>query len=216
MEKKNTILLTVIAIATLLVAVVGATFAYFTASVTTSGNETNDSVTTKSLASATVVVGDAISEDSAYPGFSALRTVEITGAGSADSTALTGKIVIDPTVATAFDAGQHVSVTVYKTTAAKDESAVCTNTDGQGTDASGNTTYYTTSSCTLPATKTEAVAKTVITSSSSNIEVPVTIAYNTVETYYIVLEYENVTTADQNSEQGSSIELNIDYVQTAS
>ena len=35
MEKKNTILLTVIAVATLLVAVVGATFAYFTASTTT-------------------------------------------------------------------------------------------------------------------------------------------------------------------------------------
>ena len=32
MEKKNTVLLTVIAVATLLVAVVGATFAYFTAS----------------------------------------------------------------------------------------------------------------------------------------------------------------------------------------
>ena len=31
MEKKNTVLLTVIAIATLLVAMVGATFAYFTA-----------------------------------------------------------------------------------------------------------------------------------------------------------------------------------------
>ena len=35
MEKKNTILLTVIAVATLLVAVVGATFAYFTATATT-------------------------------------------------------------------------------------------------------------------------------------------------------------------------------------
>ena len=34
MERKNTILLTVIAIATLLVAVVGATFAYFTATIT--------------------------------------------------------------------------------------------------------------------------------------------------------------------------------------
>lgn len=38
MEKKNTVLLTVIAVATLLVAVVGATFAYFTASNTTSGD----------------------------------------------------------------------------------------------------------------------------------------------------------------------------------
>lgn len=38
MEKKNTVLLTVIAVATLLVAVVGATFAYFTASNSTSGD----------------------------------------------------------------------------------------------------------------------------------------------------------------------------------
>lgn len=41
MEKKNTMLLTVIAVATLLVAVVGATFAYFSLSV--SGNPTNTS-----------------------------------------------------------------------------------------------------------------------------------------------------------------------------
>ena len=38
MEKKNTVLLTVIAVATLLVAVVGATFAYFTASNSSTGN----------------------------------------------------------------------------------------------------------------------------------------------------------------------------------
>ena len=38
MEKKNTVLLTVIAVATLLVAVVGATFAYFTAANSTSGD----------------------------------------------------------------------------------------------------------------------------------------------------------------------------------
>ena len=39
MERKNTVLLTVIAIATLLVAVVGATFAYFTATSTSSGDD---------------------------------------------------------------------------------------------------------------------------------------------------------------------------------
>ena len=38
MEKRNTMLLTVVAIATLLVAVVGATFAYFTATGDTSGS----------------------------------------------------------------------------------------------------------------------------------------------------------------------------------
>ena len=52
MERKNTMLLTVIAVATLLVAVVGATFAYFTA--TSKGeNSTEIKVTTDSLNSTT-------------------------------------------------------------------------------------------------------------------------------------------------------------------
>ena len=49
MEKKNTILLTVIAVATLLVAVVGATFAYFTATTQTgtgAGTTATDTATT--------------------------------------------------------------------------------------------------------------------------------------------------------------------------
>ena len=44
------VLLTVIAVATLLVAVVGATFAYFTAQSTTTGNSTTTSATTRELA----------------------------------------------------------------------------------------------------------------------------------------------------------------------
>lgn len=45
MEKKNTVLLTVIAIATLLVAVVGATFAYFSANQTNTANVTVEAST---------------------------------------------------------------------------------------------------------------------------------------------------------------------------
>ena len=44
-EKKNTMLLTVIAVATLLVAVVGATFAYFSLSITNNSNATSATVT---------------------------------------------------------------------------------------------------------------------------------------------------------------------------
>ena len=47
MEKKNTVLLTVIAIATLLVAVVGATFAYFSANVTSTEKTTVTTTTAK-------------------------------------------------------------------------------------------------------------------------------------------------------------------------
>ena len=47
MDKKNTMLLTVIAVATLLVAVVGATFAFFTASNTATGTTSAETTTTK-------------------------------------------------------------------------------------------------------------------------------------------------------------------------
>ena len=53
MEKKNMVLLTVIAVATLLVAVVGATFAYFTASTTASGTA-DATVTTSKQDGATI------------------------------------------------------------------------------------------------------------------------------------------------------------------
>ena len=53
MDKKNTMLLTVIAVATLLVAVVGATFAYFTASNTATGT-TTVTATTETVGAVTV------------------------------------------------------------------------------------------------------------------------------------------------------------------
>ena len=54
MERKNMVLLTVIAVATLLVAVVGATFAYFTATATTNNSTEANVTTTKDLGGATV------------------------------------------------------------------------------------------------------------------------------------------------------------------
>ena len=54
MEKKNTVLLTVIAVATLLVAVVGATFAYFTATNTGTGDSDTASATTAQVSSIAV------------------------------------------------------------------------------------------------------------------------------------------------------------------
>ena len=53
MEKKNTMLLTVIAVATLLVAVVGATFAFFSLQVTGT-SETNGTVTAAKVGTATI------------------------------------------------------------------------------------------------------------------------------------------------------------------
>ena len=54
MDKKNTVLLTIIAVATLLVAVVGATFAYFGVTTLNTSNSTSASVTTQSIGTVTL------------------------------------------------------------------------------------------------------------------------------------------------------------------
>ena len=79
MEKKNMVLLTVIAVATLLVAVVGATFAYFTAQSTTTGNSTTTSATTRELAALSWTAGtDKGESPSVYPGYMAYQSYELT------------------------------------------------------------------------------------------------------------------------------------------
>ena len=59
MEKKNTLLLTVIAVATLLVAVVGATFAYFGSFTTTVDNKAAVNVTTEAAKSSSFITTSA-------------------------------------------------------------------------------------------------------------------------------------------------------------
>ena len=76
MEKKNVVFLTVLAIATLLTAVVGTTFAYFTADVTG-----NDTATTTTVTSATLGVtysdGADISATNIVPGWTASKTISV-------------------------------------------------------------------------------------------------------------------------------------------
>ena len=68
-EKGNTVLLTVIGVATLLVALVGATFAYFTATVNNNSNQ-SVTITTAQAASLTYNTTDQIALSNAVPGAS--------------------------------------------------------------------------------------------------------------------------------------------------
>ena len=80
MEKKNTILLTVIAVATLLVAVVGATFAYFTATnnVTGSGKEATVTTNTVGAVSLETTPGVEIENVAEYPGGYIVASANVT------------------------------------------------------------------------------------------------------------------------------------------
>jgi hypothetical protein len=76
MEKKNVILLTVLAIATLLTAVVGTTFAYFTATV--NGNDTAKATTVSAATlGVTYTDGSQVTADDVIPGWSTTKTITI-------------------------------------------------------------------------------------------------------------------------------------------
>lgn len=106
MEKKNTLLLTVIAVATLLVAVVGATFAYFGSFTTTVDNKAGVNVTTEAakssaflteaaqlklnVAGAEMLKGDgAASSVGTYDGDKATLTVKLNATDSKTKTTCT-------------------------------------------------------------------------------------------------------------------------------
>ena len=112
MEKKNMVLLTVIAVATLLVAVVGATFAYFTATSTTGGNETTTSATTAQLATLSWTAEETGRSPQVYPGFKAFQAYTLAAGGTGSARyQLTLTANVDP----AFKSGD-VTYSIYKAT----------------------------------------------------------------------------------------------------
>lgn len=89
MENKNVILLTVISIATLLTAVVGASFAYFSTTVSKdiTGSNNEATVTTAKYTASTITfatTGDKIQMDGAIPGDSKSTTFTIANSGETD------------------------------------------------------------------------------------------------------------------------------------
>lgn len=144
MEKKNTILLTVIAVATLLVAVVGATFAYFTAQGGTA-SQANVTVSTGTAGSSSMGTFTAIniyadattfSETAAKAG--GLRTHTGTSTGAVSWTAPGASGGTTPTeddrsfcytatlniTANTFEATQNAETTELEFTAVKDDATV--------------------------------------------------------------------------------------------
>ena len=87
-NRGQSIFLSVVGIATLLVAIVGATFAYFSISVTGNENASSIKVTTAKVGGVTFSgTGAEISVNNAYPGWTATRTFTIQTDSTSDASA---------------------------------------------------------------------------------------------------------------------------------
>ena len=129
MEKKNVVFLTVLAVATLLTAVVGTTFAYFTATVTNTNTPTATTVTTASDLGITYSDGDEIGMTNIVPGqYTDTKTITVTN--NSTTTAMHYQITWDQ-VTNSFSKGASNTT----------DDLVYSLTDGSGTNKIGTTGY---------------------------------------------------------------------------
>ena len=218
MERKNMVLLTVIAVATLLVAVVGATFAYFTATVTDerSGDENNG--TTKLEAAtidSTTVVGQvsngagSFDESDIYPGHKEVAGMKVTVTSPTSGNA---HIQVIWTGNNGFT-DKKIKLTTYRNDSTDVDTSymTCEKKTGTGTESDANaTTFYEDCTTFNSGIATLGTFKKTVELSNGNVneDSPVILVDETVtgepETgksyyYYVVAEYVNDTDASEES-----------------
>lgn len=201
MEKKNVIFLSVIAVATLLTAVIGTTFAYFTANFTVSNTQNATStVTTKTLSGVTITLGNKISGNPVYPGFKGVQEITVTGTKADVAGQFT--LTVTPSIDTAF--GNDVVWSLYQSDTAITCDTPVTKTDA---GANGNQIYQTTN-CTDVSKLTALISNDTTTANTAKTTATLTAPNGGTAKYYLVAEYKNNTAAAQNA-QGKVFNLTV-------
>lgn len=181
-RKGNTIFLSVIGIATLLVAIIGATFAWFSATVT--GNDTASSVTVQAATLGVVYTnGNAINLEKAMPG------------DESDTKTFTVAAASGSTISQAYDLNWNVTTNnfVNKTDLVYDLSGSITTA---ATSGSAGTVVASKSNATMPNAGTSSIGSG-------------TLGIGETHTYSIKVKF-IYRDADQNSDQGKTFQGKIE------
>lgn len=218
MEKKNMVLLTVIAVATLLVAVVGATFAYFTASITNNyngqGSNGKANVESGAVGSNNTVIANvdgqagSFETTNVYPGHKEVAALKVTVTGSSAQ-----KIDITYTPSENTFPDDNIVVKVYKSGGSVDigEGGNYFNCQKQtGTEGDTQTFFETcddtesglgTSLGTHNLTQSD-VGQTIVIGQDTitGVEDP-----GTTQVYYVVVEFVNKDSEAQDTAQSKSL-----------
>ena len=218
MEKKNMVLLTVIAVATLLVAVVGATFAYFTASIQNDyngqGNNGSANISSGSVGSNNTVVAEvdgqagSFEATDVYPGHKEVAALKVTVTGD---TAQSIDITYSPT-SNNFPDGS-ITLKVYKGTGSENigEDGNYFQCESKTGTSGGSQTFY--EECTVQEstlgsqigsthnlTQAEAGSTVVLATDSLTSETG---------TYYVVVEFVNKPGESQDTAQSKTLDGDI-------
>lgn len=223
MERKNMVLLTVIASATLLVAVVGATFAYFSITVTTTGSDaaTSGTSVTAGQVAGRVVVADvsadagSFTKTNVYPGHREVADFSVAVEEAKEGVVTKYQIKYNVTNNT-FSSGA-IQVSLYESDAEIEGFAAdyfgCT----QQTDTTGNVvSFFETCAKEITALEDAGAEKVgttqTLTGGAQTVDFGATqsITGNDEKFYYIVVDFPNQPSEAQNTEQGKTIAGDID------
>lgn len=210
MERKNTILLTVIAVATLLVAVVGATFAYFTATTTSSGTGDTATGTTATVNNVTLNTSPAANQSQIdYPGGALVVGLEAVAAGGE----ATLNYNINGTItSTGLDSGTELSWTLYESSTEVGSSLITgCSLNTSYNDVPGQYSYG--NSCQIANLGTQVASGAgTTTDGQATIKVADSLHATTGGTttyYYLVVRYPESDDDTQNDDQGATITANL-------
>lgn len=205
MDKKQTVFLSVIGVATLLTAVVGATFAYFSASAT--GDAQTVTVTTTNLAGLTFSGDvDLDTNTDVYPGWKAVQKLTVLPNGSAGAKGAF-KLTLTPTVDAAF--GSWIKYTVYRTTATAGDSIAVnpTSTDVINDNGKFSVNYTLDYTGDINTDASKKIVATSVLSGSTPIVIEAKREYtvgNVADEYYVVYEFINDPAVEQNAAMGKT------------
>ena len=212
MEKKNTILLTVIAVATLLVAVVGATFAYFTATNSTSGSGGTTDVTTDTVGAVNLKMeAVTINNEVKYPGGFLVVGAKVTATDNDTNNDFDVTYTVNGTITN--NTRTPLNWTLYElSTEVTEPTTGCTL---EQTQVGDELHYSYADTCAANATitgGTEVTTGTVDAYTDSEVSAAVTAANEALKSsnsgtttyYYLVVEYPD-TDASQDEDQGQTI-----------
>ena len=210
MEKKNTILLTVIAVATLLVAVVGATFAYFTAS-TSTGDGTGSAATgTPTTLGSTAIDMETVATQGAsnmtYPGGMMVAAAKVTASVTGDQTYnMTYDVKFEVDTSALAGSTSEIKYTVYRVDSEVSGDLVTGCVPNEVPDGNNKKYYYTNCAAATGITSGTPV-KTEATIDEHTAKTEVTISDQTFSNvtnagdeyvYYLVVSYVNDEQNDQ-------------------
>lgn len=222
MEKKNTILLTVIAVATLLVAVVGATFAYFTAANSTSGSGGSANVSTDTVGAVNLAMkAVTITNELKYPGGFLVVGAKVTATDTDTNNDFDVTYTVNGTITN--NTRTELSWTLYEI--ATEETEPTTGCTLEQTQVGNEMRYSYADTCAANATITGGTrvdGGTVAAYSTEAVTQPVTAANEalkssnsgTVTYYYLVVEYPD-TDQKQDQDQGQNITASITEITNA-